>query len=268
MIGAALRFLKGRWTLIAKLAGVLAIVSVIGYGGYSCGARSRDAQIADLTTKLATSEQTIEIERGIVAKKSAELTDLADLLAKTGAENERLAALVKRGQMEILTLNQLVVKWKKAYEAAVEASQTEEPPVIPDGPPRKKVTFSGRVGPITVDGHTLTDPPEAFLKWSQIDPLRLTLIVTKNKDGTFSSIVSSSDDDIATEITVSAVDVSVVAPTWKQRIWVNAGVDFLGDRRVFGGVSYHFDRLALGAECSGWTDGSACGLTVGFRPFK
>ncbi len=261
-------FLKNRWTLIVKCLAVFAVVATIGYVGYSCGARSRDEKIADLTTKLASSEQTVEIERGIVAKKSAELRDLADLLAKTGEENERLAALVKQGKMQILTLNQLVVKWKKAYEATVEASQTEEPPVVPDGTPRKKVTFSGRVGPITVEGHTLTDPPQAFLKWSQIDPLRLTLVVTKNKDGTFSSIVSSSDEDIATEVTVSAVDVSVVAPNWKQRIWVNAGVDFLGDRRVFGGVSYNFDRMSLGVECSAWTGASGCGLSMGFRPFK
>lgn len=243
-------------------ASVIAFVSIKG-----CIDEKND-RIAELTTKLVTSEQTVEVERGLFAKKAAEVTDLKDLLAKMGEENTKLAELVRRGEMEVLTLNQLVIRWKKAYEGAVAANQTEEPPVVPGDPPRTRVEFTGVLGPFSVSGHTLSNPPEAWLHLSQFRPLRLTVAVTKNRDGTFSSLVTSDDDNIQTEIAVSAVDASVLRPRWRQRIWVEGRVNVLGDRSASVGLSYRMDRWSLGVSCLYGEATSGCGVTAGYRLFK
>lgn len=259
-----LSLLKKYWAIALALAGLLAV----GYVGYGCGRRSQDAAIAELTTKLATSEQTVEIEKGLYAKKAAEVEGLNDLITKIGAENTALAETVKKGQMDVIALNALVLKWKKAYEAEVNAHQTEEPPVVPGDPPRKRVDFSGRVGPISVVGHTLTDPPTAFLKWEQTDPLRITVAVTRNRNGTYSTLVNTSNDEIAVDIQSAVVDLSSLRPRWYQRIWVDAGVGLLMGQGANLGLSYRFDRFALGVSCSVWKDGKACGLTAGYRIFR
>lgn len=248
---------------------VLIAVAVIGAKiFYGCGRDSRADEVAELTTKLVSSERTVEIEKGLFAIKTVEVEDLKDLLSKLGEENEELAATVRKGQMEVIALNELVIKWRRAYEAAVKATQTEEPPVDPGGPPRKRVEFAGAVGPIHVEGHTMTDPPEAYLRWHQVDPLRITVAITKNRDGTYSTIVGTSDDAIEVDIRNAVLDLSSLRPRWYQRLWAEAGVDLVGDRSVRAGLSYRWDRWSVGASCQTSADTSGCGASLGFRIFK
>lgn len=229
---------------------------------------SRNDRIADLTTKLITTEQTREIEKGLYAKKLIEVDDLKDLISKLGEDNERLGRLIKDGQVEVIALNQLVIQWKRAYEAVVAAHQSEEPPVVPGDPPRKRVDFEGAVGPISVIGHTLTDPPQAFLKWTQIDPLRITVALTKNKDGTYSTIVDTSSDEISVDIKNAVLDLSSLRPKWYQRFWLDVGADALGERSANVGLTYLGDRHGLGLSCRLGEESRACGASYHLRLFK
>jgi len=38
--------------------------------------------------------------------------------------------------------------------------------------------------------------------------------------------------------------------------------------RVGLGLSYHFDRVSVGASCSAWDGGHGCGVVLGYRLFK
>jgi hypothetical protein len=261
-----LRWIRSHLLLVGSLAASAVILTLILMGVRYL--KEKNERIADLITRLATSETTVEIERGLFAKKAEELQGLQDLLAKMGEENAKLSELIKRGEMEILTLNQIIIRWRKAYEAAVAANQTEEPPKDPGDPVRKRVTFSGKVGPIKVDGHTLTDPPESWLHLEQIDPIRLTVAVTRNKDGTFSSLVTSSDLEVQADIVVSAVDPKVLGLKWYQRIWLDGAVSMLGDKSASLGVTYHADRWSVGSSCHVGEYGLGCGLTMGYRLFR
>src|SRR5687767_3143243 len=104
----ALDLLKKYWAIALVVIGLLAV----GYVGYGCGKRSAQGQIAELATKLATSEQTIEIEKGLYAKKVAEVEDLGDLINELGEENIKLFKQTVKAEQEVLALNQLVLKWK------------------------------------------------------------------------------------------------------------------------------------------------------------
>ncbi len=250
------------------IAGGIVLVIVILAIGYRFGQRSRDAEITELAIKLATSEQTIEISRGVYATQTREIGDLKELIAKVGEENLGLAEQLRRSRAELLTLGTLVVKWKKAYESLLNSTQTEEPPVTPGDPPRKRVDFVGDLGPIHASGHTLTDPPQAYLKLEQTRPLRLTVAVARNPNGTWSTYTTSSEENMEVEVALSGVDTGILSPKWYQRIWVDVGADFIGDPRGSIGLSYKFDRVSVGASCSVLADARGCGLTAGYRLFK
>jgi hypothetical protein len=70
------------------------------------------------------------------------------------------------------------------------------------------------------------------------------------------------------KVNLGAVDTGVTDPTWKQRIWANIGVGFVGGQNATAGLSYQFDRWALGAACTVAPGSQGCGLTMGYRLFQ
>jgi hypothetical protein len=265
MMTFALGLLKKYWFVVVALVAILAI----GYVGYGCGQRSRDDALAALATKLAQSEKTSEIKDDLYATSIIQIDDLTKLLDTKQAEVLRLKQQLDQSQAQLLATEELVVRWKKAYEGVVNAHQSDggtsptDPTIV-----RKRVDFDGSFGPIAVVGHTLTDPPEGYVSITQTRPLKLTVAVTRNRDGTWGSLVTSSEPNMAVDVVLGGVNPGILSPTWRQRIWVDAGVDFLMGQSASLGASYHFGRFSLGASCSAWSDGHGCGLTVGYRPFK
>lgn len=262
-----MKWIKGNLKWIGLFIGAAVVALVVL--SFVFKLNDRDKTIAELATELATSEKTVEISKNLYAIKTREVKDLVSALealkGKSGEEIARLKDQLKRAEQEILTLNSVVVRWKKAYEAAVEASQTEEPG---EGETvRKRVTFTKDFGYIGVSGWTLTDPPEGYVKVEQLRPLRLTLAVTKNRNGTWSSLVTSSEDNLAVDIDVSGVDLSVISPKWYQRLWMGVEADALGDLGAGVSLTYVSDKWSLGAACRAGQSNS-CGLTAGFRLFR
>ena len=121
------------------------------------------------------------------------------------------------------------------------------------------------MGPISVSGYTLTNPPEASVKIEQLKPLIITVSIAKNRDGTWSSYSTSSDDNINVSVRLAGVNTKILSQTWKQKIWLNTGINLLGDKSSYVGMSYKFDRFSFGVHCG--TDKN-CGIDLGFRVFK
>lgn len=257
-----------------KYVGIVLTIAAIFASGVTCGRKLRGREIADLSTKLASSEKTVEVQKNLYATKTHELDDIAGKLkdAEIFSKHDRemiktLLDEIEKAHAKILTLDSLVIKWKKAYEGALAANQGQEPPSTPGGVERKRVDFNGALGFMNVRGHTLTDPAEAFLHIEQARPLVLQVAVTKNRDGTWSTYVESSEDDVGVDVKLSGIDLSVVRPTFRQRLWIDSGVYFLGGAMATIGVSYRGNRWSLGASC-GAGDARTCGLTFGLRPFE
>lgn len=248
--------------------GLLFLVLVIAAFGYKIGQGSRNDEVADLSLQLAKSAETLEIANGLYARQAGELVRVEVILDSSRAEVKLLKEHLKKSGAELLTAQQLTLKWKRAYEAEVEAHQTEEPG--PDGdPPRKRVDFAGDLGPIHVTGHTLTDPPVAHIKLEQVMPLTLTVAVAQNKDGSWSSFVTSSDENIDVKVDLAGVSPQILSPKWYQKIWVEAGASVLGDPAGSISTMYAGDRYMFGISCYATNTGAqGCGGTIGFRPFK
>lgn len=259
---------KIEYVLVA--AGVAAIV----FFGYRCGGESRSKEVAELTKKLAAAHQTIEVGKNLYAEKLLEIKDLTLILDTSREEIKALKGQLEKTGAELLTHQKLVLKWKTAYEKLLEASQTDEPPPDPPKPGecpviRKRVDFQGDLGPIHASGHTLTDPAQAYLKLEQIVPLTLSVSVTQEKDGTWKSYATTSDDNVVVDVSLAGVNPYILEPKWYQKIWVELGATFLGDPAATIHAGYYGDRYSVGGTCYGTTSNAAgCGVTFGFRPFK
>lgn len=258
--------------LKASGLGIAALIAVgiTGRAMYGCGSRSRDEQVTDLASRLAQSEHTVELKDGLYVTKLVEIRDLGSLLDRERAETKAMADQLDRSKSELLTTQQIAVKWKSAYEGILNARQTDSgpSPTIP-GVTRRRVDFQRDFGPISVSGHTLTDPPEGEVSVRQTRPLLMTVGIARDRNGKWTSLVTSSEPTMEVGVTLAGVDLgSIPGPSWYQRIWFDVGASALGDLAVTLGSSYRGDRYSLGLSCFESSASHGCGLTVGIRPFR
>lgn len=247
--------------------GVLLAGFIVGRG---CGQRQSEKDLAEANQRLASAEQTIKLKDGLFAEKLNEMRDLQTILEGQTTDLKNLREQLQKSREQLLTVQQIAVQWKKKYEDYVAAHQSEEPG--PDGTVRKRVDFAGDLGPFHAEGHTLTDPPEAFLSILQTRALHLAIAVAQGKDGKWNTYVSSDDPDVDVDIQLAGVDPYVLSPSWKERLRIDIQALPFGEGAIGYGVSYDFQRWSLGLGCSSSfgsnSAGTSCGLTFGFRPFK
>jgi hypothetical protein len=225
--------------------------------------RERD----ELAAIVRMQEDTIEVRDGLYQKKVAELDAVSALLTKEGQLTASLREEVERQRLQVVSYSELVITWKRRYEALVEATQTEEPPDTPGDPVRTRVAFSKDFGPFRVDGHTLTNPPEAWVAVQQSRPIRLGVALTQAKDGRWSTLVTTEDKDAySVDVSVSAVDRQTDVQDWRDRLSLGLDLGLYSEPRL--GVSARYgDRLQLGPQCSVGASDWSCGLSVSWRPF-
>lgn len=226
--------------------GVLLLVGVI-YGAIQ--KQAYESQLRELRNAVASRDKTIETQQGVYHKLTLEMTDLRGTLDSKDEEIKRLNDELKKNKEQLLTATSLVVKWKKAYEAAVAGNQTEVPGE--NGTVRKKVEFAKDFGYIGVNGWTLTDPAEAWIKVEQLRPLKLSMTISQDKDGAWHTRTTSSEENVGVDIAVTAVNPYLLDPKWYEGIGVkldlaggstNAGFGFLAGA----GVTYRIKQFEVG----------------------
>jgi len=237
----------------------------VGTLGYSCGQRSRNGQVEQLAQSLTQSEKTVRLKDGLYQTTLVQATDARKLLELRESENADLLRALDAAKARVLTTERVTVKWLPK-QAPTEATQTDLPTPA-TGPPvvRKRVDFRHDFGPFLVSGYTLTDPAAGFVTVSQGRPLSLTLAVSRDPTGRWLSHVSSSDPDVAVDVSLGAVDPGVILPRWYQRVWMTGGLGVLGGTAASVGLEYRGDRFSLGPQCQIWSDGHACGVALGVR---
>lgn len=263
-------FRIGFWTATVFLIVLITIGAI--------GKNMHDREVTDLQNKLATNSQTIEVQKGEYARLAQESNDLSKLL---NAKDEQLKALkteVKKGNEDLLSINTLMLTWKHAYEITLIGTQTDVPPITLPGTtpdptltPRKKVAFEKDFGFLALKGHTLTDPPEAYVKIWQPRPLRLSVIVSQLPDGSWKSRATSSEDNFAIDIALAAVNPRVLEPKWYENIGLSVDLGAATGFLAGVGVSYKIGNFEVGPK--GWVtitnrvDGYV-GAGITWRPFE
>lgn len=240
---------------IGIAAGVV-LLSFIAIAGFmTIKKNAYDARITELQNAVAQRDTTIETQKGVFQRLTIQSKNLEDLLDQKDEQINLLEKELKKGKEELLTANSLVIKWKKAYEAEVAGHQTDVPGE--NGIIRKKVAFEKDFGYIGVSGFTLTDPPEATIKVQQNRPLKLSVVVSQDKEGTWKSRATSSEENMQIDITLAAVNPWLLEPKWYENIGLT--VELGGGTGFLGGVgaTYKIGKFEVGPK--GW-------FTVGGEP--
>lgn len=230
----------------------------------------------DLLNKLAKSEETVKIAEGLYMKQVLVSEDLQKLLDNANQTVHALTEQLERAQAKIVSLNEIVVYWKKKYEGAVVVVPGPQPD-NPELPPecvdhcskvRTRIDFKKDFGPIRVEGHTITNPAEGHVSVEQTRPLKLTVALTQNKRGEWKTYVVSSEDDMEVEINFSAIDVKHFEKKWYEKIGI-VGTVAVGDSFYTNiGLTYDIRSVTVG-PVYGRLDGSnVYGLTAIVRPFS
>lgn len=257
------------------IVGVALVLLVGALGGLTIVRSSYENKIRDLQNQIAESSVTIEEKDGQYARLMVQTDDLKDLLDKKDKQIQELDRTLRQNKEELLTANTLVVKWKKAFESAANAQQSDVPTPSkdPDHPEviRKRVDFDKDFGPILVSGFTLTDPPEAYVKVRQQRPLKLSLFVSQAADGKWTSRAISDDENSEVDIAVAAVNPYLLERKWYEKI--SLSIELGGATGLLAGVGagYEIGNFDVGPKFwvtyTGKVD-TYVGLGLTWRPFQ
>jgi hypothetical protein len=223
-------------------------------------------QIINLQNEVAKRDQTIEVSKDVFTRLTAISDTALNQLDASKAENAALQKQLKDTKAQVLSAQAVAIKWKKAYEASVKGTQTEEAG-------RKKVSFNKDFGYIIAEGWTLTDPPEAFIRVKQGRPLKLSLVMTQSPDKSWRSYVTSSEENIGVDIEVSSVNPYILEANWYEKIGLHADVG-VGNGLLIGvGASYKIGKFTIGPTAWGAINWDLqpkgyLGATFGWNPFQ
>ncbi len=257
-----------------KKYAVVALVVVLAGLGVRAWMQQRLAEqkIISLHNELAAKSETIEIQKGMYEKLTYQSKDLEDALRamekNATTDKELIAALRKeidKRDEEIVSAHRIALRWKKDYEALVAANQADE--TDPEtGVVRTRVTFDNDFGYIGVSGYTLTNPAEAWMRVRQNRPLYLTVALTQTKDRRWKTYVTSSEENVAVDVEVAAVNPYIFKERWYEKISIDVGANALGLGQTMTGEMVGFAGLSVPIGPVDITAGAHVG-TVGFGPF-
>jgi hypothetical protein len=249
-----------RYVAVSLIAIVAAMSFALWYGK-----RAHDSTVRDLQNEIAKRDETVEYQKDVYGKLTIQMKDLNGAIDKSTEEGKRLAAEIKRNGEQIASVTGAVMKLKEQV-AKGQGTQTQPEPG------RDRIDFKHDFGFVAVDGHTITNPPEYQLKLHQgKEPLKLTLVVTQNKDLGWKTYVASSDSNVAVEIAQATVNPYINRPKWYEglKLHMDLGV---GDGVLGGfGASFQMQQFDIGPTIWGTTAGGGStfyGLNLSWAPFK
>lgn len=230
-----------------------------------------------LLNKISVQQKTIEIAENVYRKQSLELKDLNSVFDSIKSENKtykknikNLETEFKKRKEKILSINNVAIKWKKAYEASIKSNQEEI--VDPSTKEKRlKVSFKKDFGYLTAKGYTITSPPETWISVEQNRSLQLLVVLTQTEDKAWNATATSSEDNVEIDIKLSSINPYIIRKKWYEKINFDSSLGWNEEFFAYVGTSYRFDfGLELSAGYSGYVDRVAPQLFINYswRPFE
>lgn len=242
-----------------NLKGVLILAGVFllligGFAGYhTIQSNSWRAREVALQNELASKDKTIELKEGLYQKSALQVKDLEDLLSGKDAELASLKDQLKKQGAELLTANTLIVKLKKDLKDARDVVVTTPDPTKP-GVKQMEIDTQDRMDPFQIVGRAAIDCDSGKGNYSlglmQRSPIKFSVVVSQDKDGTWRSSATSSTKAFEIDIALAAVNPYMLEEKWYEKIalGVEAGVGtapgFLGGIGVF----YEIGKFEVGPK--------------------
>lgn len=237
--------------------------------------RQYEQKIVTLQNQAASKDQTIQLKDGLYHKLALQMTDVSSVLdSKDKQQKELLDQLKKTGQ-QLLATNIINVGLKDQISKLGGGTQTTIP--AHDGKPeRVKVDFHQDFGLVTIDGWTITNPVQSWLRLNPGKPLTLSVSVAQDKDKAWHAYTTVDDPRFGVNIKLAAVNPYMFQPHWYEGIGVTTGLGVgvnAGSPGVLVsvGLNYKLRQFSFGPAAWFGINGAVdkyYGLTFEWRPFE
>lgn len=260
-------------------AGVVLLMAVVGAIGFTVSSNIAQGKIVALQNEVAKRDTTIEVQKGVYQKLTLQNKDLRELLDKDDVQLKLLQEQLAKSGANLLAANTLIVKLKTDLKSSGNVVVMEPDPKYPDIV-RLGLDSKDDFAPFRVTGEVVTDcsmeqnnVPSASLKLSQTRPLKLSVVVSQDKDGTWKTSTTSSEENFQIDIGLSAVNPYMLEPKWYEKIGLQAEIAAGSGILVGVGATYKIGKFQVGPKVWGamnWdlTPRGYAGVTLGWNPFE
>lgn len=237
-------------------AGVILVAMIALVAFWTINKNSYEARIVKLQNDVASRDTTIETQKDVYQKLSIQANDLSKLLDSKDDEVKRLKDQLDKTGAQLLTATTLVVKLKKDLESS--GNVVIQPP-NPEYPSMVVAQLDSKTDfdPFRVTGSVAVDcsleqehAPKGTLKLSQTRALKLSVVVSQDKDGTWRSSTSSSESNFQVDIGLSAVNPYMLEPKWYEKISLGIDLGVGTNPGLLGavGAAYKIGKFEVGPK--------------------
>jgi hypothetical protein len=209
-----------------KFLTYILVLCLLVLGGFYVFERiSHDSTLSSLNNQIGQLQGTIQENERIYSSQ-------VQMLKNLKLQNDELKKIIKSRDEEIVSLGEVVLTWKGKYFDIVNATQsTQDGNGTPTTPTetceecfaqhRLRVDFDQTQDYLRVFGHTLTSPPYAHVGVEWVRDVRLSLVLTRNKDKYRVYVDTDNSDVFPSEINLS-IDSSAFGRKWYEKLGVGA----------------------------------------------
>ncbi len=254
-----------------------ALLLALAFAGFMTFRDHQRAQrIVELQNQIALRDKTIETQQGVYQKLALQTKDLTKLLNDKDVELMALRDQLKKQGSELLTANTLVVKLKKDLKDAQNVVVTIPDPAKP-GVKRAEIDTKDRLDPFQITGRVDLDcdtgKAAVDVGLSQRNPIKFSVVVSQDKDGTWRSTATSSTKVFDVDIALAAVNPYLLEEKWYEKLSfaLEAGVGTNPGLLAGAGVNIEIGKFDIGPRVWAVIDRGASpyfGVSFAWHPFK
>jgi hypothetical protein len=237
----------------------------------------RSAQIVELQNQVALRDKTIEVKEGVYQKLAVQTKDLSRFLDEKDAELNALRGQLKMQGSELLTANTIVVQLRKDLKDAKSTTVVIADPAKP-GVKRVNIDTEERFDPFQVTGNATincdSNQGQYEVNLTQRSPIKFSVIVSQDKDGTWRSSATSSTKAFGVDIALAGVNPYLLEEKWYEKLSVAAelGVSTSPGLLAGAGVNLEIGKFDVGPRVWATLDGRGAvpyfGASFAWHPFK
>lgn len=259
-------------------AGVLLAVIVALAAAFTLNRRSYEAKIVDLQNQVAARDKTTEVQVGLYQKLTIQSTNLQSLVDSKDQQIIELKNQLDKTGAQLLTASSLVVQLKDQIAKGTATTVVVTKPTTPDGKPTFSINQVQEFGPFEVgcemSGTEPVTPNQVGyeIKLTQPRVFKLSVVVSQDKDGTWRTSTTSSDEDFKVDIGLAAVNPLLLAPKWYEKIGFDAELGIGTNPGLLAGIgaSYEIGHFQIGPKAWVVLDKGASpyfGASMTWHPF-
>lgn len=259
------------------IAGTGLLLALAFAGFMTLRDHQRAAQITELQNQIALRDKTIETQEGVYQRLTLQSKDLTKLLNDKDVELVALRDQLKKQGAELLTANTVVVKLRKDLQDARNTTVVIADPTKP-GVKSFMIDTEDRLDPFQITGNAAVDcdTNQAHYKVAlgQRSPIKFSVVVSQDKDGTWRSSATSSTKVFEVDIALAAVNPYLLEEKWYEKLSVATELGVSTNPGLLAGVGVNFEisKFDLGPRVWAVVDTHGAspyfGVSFAWHPFK